>query len=43
MKLLKSATLALGILISLFTALSLTKLIIYLWVRNKKNLTTLPI
>lgn len=38
-----AVTLALGILISLFTALSLTKLIIYLWVRNKKNLTTLPI
>ncbi|MDP2193748.1 MAG: protein translocase subunit SecD, partial [Alphaproteobacteria bacterium] len=38
-----AVTLALGILISLFTALSLTKLIIYLWLRNKKNLTTLPI
>lgn len=38
-----AVTLALGILISLFTALSLTKAIIYLWVRNKKNLTSLPI
>ncbi|CAO5680416.1 MAG: Protein translocase subunit SecD [Holosporales bacterium] len=38
-----AVTLALGILISLFTALSLSKAIIYLWVKNKKNLTTLPI
>lgn len=38
-----AVTLSLGILISLFTALSLTKAIIYLWVRNKKNLKTLPI
>lgn len=38
-----AVTLALGILISLFTALSLSKAIILLWVKNKKNLTTLPI
>lgn len=38
-----AVTLALGILISLFTALSLTKAIIYLWFKDKKNIQTLPI
>lgn len=38
-----AVTLSLGIIISLFTALSLTKMIIYLWMRRQKNLTTLSI
>lgn len=38
-----AVTLSLGIVISLFTALSLTKLIIYVWMRRQKNITTLPI
>ena len=37
-----AVTLALGIVISLFTALSLTRLIIAIWMRKRK-LTTLPI
>lgn len=37
-----AVTLALGIVISLFTALSLTRLIIAIWLRKRK-LTTLPI
>lgn len=38
-----AVTLALGIVISLFTALSLTRLIIHAWMRRQKNLTTLSI
>lgn len=38
-----AVTLALGIVISLFTALSLTRLIIIAWARRKRNLTSLPI
>jgi preprotein translocase subunit SecD len=37
-----AVTLALGILISLFTALSLSRLIIVTWLKNRKN-ATLPI
>lgn len=38
-----AVTLALGIMISLFTALSLTRLIVIYWMRRKRNLTSLPI
>jgi preprotein translocase subunit SecD len=38
-----AVTLALGILVSMFTALSVTKLITAWWFRNKKTLQTLPI
>lgn len=38
-----AVTLSLGILISLFTALSLTRLIISLWVKRKRKITALPI
>jgi preprotein translocase subunit SecD len=38
-----AVTLALGIIISLFTALSLTRLIVIFWARRQRNLTSLPI
>lgn len=38
-----AVTLALGIVISLFTALSLTRLIVIYWARRQRNLTSLPI
>lgn len=38
-----AVTLALGIVISLFTALSLTKYLIYVWMKRQTNLNTLPI
>ncbi|UNM06443.1 MAG: protein translocase subunit SecD [Holosporaceae bacterium] len=38
-----SVTLALGILISMFTAISLSRLLIHLWVKMRGSQTTLPI
>jgi preprotein translocase subunit SecD len=38
-----AVTLALGIIISLFTALSLTRYIIHIWMKRQVNLNTLPI
>lgn len=38
-----AVTLALGIIISLFTALSLTRYIIYIWMKRQTNMNTLPI
>jgi preprotein translocase subunit SecD len=38
-----AVTLALGIVISLFTALSLTRLIVIFWARRRRSLTSLPI
>lgn len=38
-----AVTLALGIVISLFTSISLTRLIIVTWLRRRRNVTSLPI
>jgi len=38
-----AVTLALGILISLFTSLSLSRLIIVTWLKSRTKATTLPI
>lgn len=38
-----AVTLALGIIISLFTALSLTRFIIHFWMKRQTNMNTLPI
>ncbi len=38
-----AVTLALGIIISLFTALSLTRLVIIVWARRQRTISNLPI